>query len=357
MKPETFFSPDYATARSRFRSAAKAAGATLEALRLDPRGPGGEELTIDIARLGAPRARRVLLHTAGLHGIEAFAGAAVQLAVLQSPPALPGGCALVLAHVLNPYGMAWLRRANENNVDLNRNFLARDERWRGAPALYARLDPLLNPRTAPGPDRFRWRLAVLVIRHGLRALKQAIAEGQYEFPQGLFYGGSALEQGPRLYLEFLRRAFNGAEYLCALDLHTGLGPRGSETPILQPGVGATPAAELARALGRRLLDPAAGNASYRIRGGMGGALPAALPAARVDFVLQEIGTRPPLAVLHALREENRCHLHGSAELAHPAKRALLEVLNPSSPRWRRQALKHGQALVRAAAAWTFRKEP
>lgn len=32
-----------------------------------------------------------------------------------------------MVHVLNPYGMAWLRRVNENNVDLNRNFRAADD--------------------------------------------------------------------------------------------------------------------------------------------------------------------------------------------------------------------------------------
>jgi len=353
LKLETFFSPDYATARSRFRSAAQAAGAALEALTLDARGPRGEELSIDVARLGAAAAPRVLLHTCGLHGVEGFAGAAVQLAVLGRAPAAPAGCALVLVHVLNPYGMAWLRRANENNVDLNRNFLGRGERWEGAPALYSRLDRLLNPPTAPEPGRFRWRLAAAALRHGPRALKQAIAEGQYEFPRGLFYGGRMLEPGPRLYLDFLRRTLARTDYLLALDLHAGLGPRGEETLILESGAGATPAVELARALGRRLVDPAAGRAAYRIRGGMGGALPSALPRARMDFVLQEIGTRPALTVMQALREENRCHHHGGAALAHPAKQALLEVFSPSSPLWRRQAVEKGSALVHAAAAWAF----
>lgn len=353
---EGFFSRDYATARDRFRSAAQAAGATLEALALDARGPGGEELTIDIARLGAPGAQRVLLHTCGVHGVEAFAGAAVQLAALEDPPVRPDGCMLVLVHVLNPYGMAWLRRADENNVDLNRNFQTPGERWAGAPALYTRLDPLLNPPAAPGPERFRWRLAAAALRHGLRALKQAIAEGQYEFPRGLFFGGMALERGPSLYLDWLRRNLSHASYVFALDLHTGIGRGGEETLILEPGVGATPAAEMERAFGKRLLDPAAGNAAYRIRGSMGGALPQTLPGARIDFVLQEIGTHPPIAVLHALREENRWHHLGGAGPAHPAKQALRDALSPPSPRWRRQALERGLEMLRAAAAWTFRQE-
>lgn len=355
MELETFFSPDYSTARERFRQAARAAAALPDTLELDRRGPRGEALAIETARIGDPRPRRVLLHCCGLHGVEAFAGAAVQLAALADPPAPPAGCALVFAHVLNPYGMAWLRRANENNVDLNRNFLRRGERWEGAPELYPRLDPLINPATPPGrTDGFAARLALFALRHGLRRTKQAIAEGQHEYPRGLFYGGGVLETGPRLFLDWLRRRFSCVDYLLALDLHTGLGRRGEETLILEADAHVTPAAALEKALGRRLVDPAAGRAIYRARGTLGGILPQVLPAARVDFVLQEIGTQSALAVLQALREENRCHHYGAPDdLTHPAKRALLEAHCPAAARWRRLAVARGLGLLGAAAAWTF----
>ncbi len=351
---ESLFSPDYRTARNRFRDAARRAGATLDALSLEARGPLQEDLTIDIARLGTRAAPRVLLHTSGMHGVEAYAGSAVQLAALANPPALPGGCELVLVHALNPYGMAWLRRTNENNVDLNRNFLRLDERWVGAPALYPHLDPLLNPPSPPARDGFRLRLALLALRHGPRAVRQAIAEGQYEYPRGLFFGGKALEPGPRMYLDWLRHNCSQAERLFALDLHTGLGRSGEAMLILEPGTDSTPAPVLARALEKPLIDPAAGQAVFRIRGGMGAALPQVLPAARIDFVLQEIGTYPTLKVLQALREENRCHYYATADVRDPTKLALLEALNPVSTTWRRRAVVHGLTLLHAAAKWAFR---
>lgn len=353
---ESYFSPDYTTARARFREAARAAGARLDELPLEARGPAGEPLTIDIACLGARGASRVLLHTSGIHGVEAFAGAAIQLAALASPPQLPDGCALVLVHVINPYGMAWLRRANESNVDLNRNFLAPGERWEGASALYRRLDPLLNPRTPPAADAFYLRLGLFALRHGMSGPRQAIAEGQYEFPRGLFYGGSRLESGPRLLLDWLQANVAGAAYLLALDLHTGLGGRGAETVIVEPGVSATPAAELGHALHRLLVDAAAGQAAYRIRGGMAGAIAQVIDSARADFIVQEMGTRPSLAVLHALREENRCHHYAGADLHHPARFALRDTFCPASPRWRARAVDRGLSLLRAAASWAFRDE-
>ena len=129
MIAEDYYSADYAAARARFRDKAEAAGATLHAIALPAKGPRGEALAIDIAWLGTTHPQRVLLHTSGLHGVEAFTGSAAQLALLDTPPRLAASDALVVVHVLNPYGMAWLRRTNENNVDLNRNFLFGGERW------------------------------------------------------------------------------------------------------------------------------------------------------------------------------------------------------------------------------------
>jgi len=350
-----FFSPDYRTARERFRVAAQAAGAALHALALDATGPGGEALTIEIAWLGDQRARKIVLHTSGLHGVEAFAGSAIQLALLERPPALEADCALIVMHVLNPYGMAWLRRANENNVDLNRNFLGDGESWSGAPELYRRIDRVLNPPSPPAFDFFYLQALLLALRHGFYPLKQAVAQGQYEFPRGLFFGGSELQQGPRRCVEWLGRNLSCAQYVFALDVHAGLGGWGEDTLLPEPGAGATSSARLGAALDRTLTDVTRDDTvAYVIRGGMGSMLPRALPGVAIDFVLQELGTYPPLAVFHALREENRWHHHGSGSLDHPAKQRLREALCPTAPQWRAQVVGKGVGLVNAAADWTFK---
>src|SRR5262249_19885165 len=118
---DAYFSADYTVASDRFRESAAHAGARLEALPLTAKGPKGEELTVDIAWFGSASPTRVLVHSSGLHGIEGFAGSAIQLQFIEKLPALHAEAALVLVHILNPYGMSWLRRVNENNVDLNRN--------------------------------------------------------------------------------------------------------------------------------------------------------------------------------------------------------------------------------------------
>jgi|SRR4051812_46049557 hypothetical protein len=121
MITEQHFSKDYTTARQRFREAVATSEARLDSLTLAVKGPNGEDLTIDIGWFGSPKPRRVFVHSSGLHGVEAFAGSAIQLQWLkEGMPSVPDDAAIVLVHALNPYGMAWFRRFNENNVDLNR---------------------------------------------------------------------------------------------------------------------------------------------------------------------------------------------------------------------------------------------
>ena len=353
---EQYFSPDYATARNRFRTAANRAHAECHALALRARGPLGEALSIDIAWLGNREPRRLLLHTSGLHGVEAYAGAAIQLALLESPPQLGSTDAVVLVHVLNPYGMAWLRRTNENNVDLNRNFLAGTDEWAGAHPLYREIAKFLNPASKPRADAFLVRAAGYALRSGFHPIKQAIAEGQYEFPRGLFYGGKHLEEGPRLYLAWLTEHCGSVQRLLALDVHTGLGRHGHDTLFVESGDGVSYTV-LERALGRPVIDAArAQSDGYTIRGSLGSAMYRVFADASTHSLLQEFGTYGPLRVLHALREENRCHFYGGAALSHRAKQRLRETLCPQSPAWRRQIIHQGVAVAHTLSRWLFRKE-
>lgn len=338
-------------------AAASRAGATLDTLPLGVRGPAGEALAIDLAWLGSRQPQRAVLHVCGVHGVEAYAGSAAQLALLAAPPPLPADGALVLVHVLNPYGMAWLRRANEQNVDLNRNFQPEDSHWTGAPPLYRRLDALLNPPSPPARDGFALRLGLAGLRHGLATVRQAIAHGQHRYPRGLFYGGAALQDGPRAFTAWLQKHFAATPRLFVIDLHTGLGPYARDTLIVEPGVQTTPYDTLAQVLEHPLTGAVASPAAYTVRGSLGAALPRLLPQAQLDFVLQEIGTHAPLRVLHALREENRWHHYGTGQVNHATKRQLREALSPAAVEWRHAAVKLATALVYRAAAWQFRGEP
>ena len=335
------FSPDYGTARRRFQEAATRAGALLESLELDATGPAGEELAIDIAHLGTQNPRRVVLHSSGLHGVEGFAGSAIQLQLLNDVPRLADNTALIVVHVLNPFGMAWLRRVNENNVDLNRNSCFHGS-YAGVPPAYAKLDSFLNPQNPPSSDFFLVKAASLILRYGMATLKQSIAGGQYEYPKGLFFGGKRLEQGLERYQAFLRKRLGSVEAVLAIDVHTGLGRYAEDTLL----VAAEHYARLGPIFGKRIraMEAKQGPA-YRTRGGLADLLSAALPQARVDFIGQEFGTYNPVKVLHALREENRWHHYGAGMLTHPTKHALKLTFSPDDQSWRRAVLKRGRELL------------
>jgi hypothetical protein len=351
------FSSDYVAARARFRAAALAAGWDTLAVPIPAVGPNGEQLTVDVARLGPERAERLVVVSSGLHGVEGFFGSAVQAALLEER--LPGwapppGLAVVLIHALNPYGFAAVRRVNENNVDLNRNFLLDGERYDGAPPGYGGLDPLLNPKTPPGGfEAFLLRASFNIARHGLPALKDAVAGGQYTFPQGLFFGGS----GPQATVNVLRDHLPGwigpgAHRVLHLDLHTGLGASGTYKLLVDHPAGSPGAERLRAAFGETVQPWAKGGVSYTIRGGLGTWCKARLPRVEYDVLVAEFGTFGILRVIAALRAENRAHHWGRPDdrTTLAAKAELLEVFAPRDATWRRAVVTEGVALFDRAIA-------
>src|SRR5512139_1654614 len=109
-------------ARARFRSAASAARFELSEHPIAARGPDGGTLALDVARRGPRNPRATLFLSSGMHGVEGFFGSALQLTALEQlfgEKAPSAHLAVVMLHALNPYGFAWRRRVNEDNVDLN----------------------------------------------------------------------------------------------------------------------------------------------------------------------------------------------------------------------------------------------
>src|SRR5215469_15060737 len=121
----TSFSKDYQEARAKFLDAAGSAGAVMSRFALDQRGPEGSELSTDVAWLGPRAAKSVIVTISATHGVEGFFGSATQTEWLRriKSGALPEDVAALYIHALNPYGFAWLRRTNETNVDINRNWV------------------------------------------------------------------------------------------------------------------------------------------------------------------------------------------------------------------------------------------
>jgi hypothetical protein len=333
---------------------AHARDAQLQAYPISAKGPNGETLTIDTAYLGATRPKRLLIVWSGTHGAEGFYGSALQQRWLDTydpaTHAADSGCLLI--HAVNPFGFAWHRRTNEHNVDLNRNAL---ERFPGpANPGYAQLNDWLNPASAPGGIDLFWPMSAWhLLAKGWVTVKQAIAGGQYEFPQGIFYGGREIEESTAHVARILMApAFAAAECVVAIDIHTGLGRHADYRLLVDFAEGSAAYRELGDWFGAGKI---AGNRpersiAYRVSGGLTGLIGRSFPGARHYPAVLEFGTVSLGRMIATLRRENRAYFHAGRESEdyRRARAALLEVFCPRKEQWRRQVLERGEQVLRQA---------
>jgi predicted deacylase len=325
-----YFSLNYPDARERFCVAAQHARARLDRYLLPEHlGPQGESLSIDVARLGSDGATDALVVLSGTHGVEGFAGAGCQVGFLTDRlyEALPSTACALLVHAVNPHGFAWLRRVNEDNIDLNRNFV--DFSQPPSSSAYEPLHDWLVPAEWEGDVRARADAALreYMVQHGMRAFQQAVSAGQYTRPAGLFYGGTAPAWSAQTIERVLREHLpDGVRRVVVLDLHTGLGPTAYGEPILIPCA----TGDLARALDwfgpdvRSLAPEKSVNTtteqsvSAELDGTLARGFRTALPDHEITFIALEFGTRPVLEVLTALRTDHWVQAHAPDD---PVRRA------------------------------------
>ncbi|HEX3845606.1 MAG TPA: M14 family metallopeptidase [Steroidobacteraceae bacterium] len=348
MSVAEYFSADYASARERFRTAAERAAAVMTSYPLpDHRGPDGEALTMDVARLGGAQPQSALLVIAGTHGVEGLAGSGCLVGLLEDRlhEALPASCCLVLLHAINPYGFAWLRRVTEDGVDLNRNFVD-FSRPLPSSAAYEPLHDWLVPAGWQGDIRRAAdaALAALIQQRGMAALQAAVTGGQYTRPGGLFYGGVRETWSARTLLRVLREVLpSSVRRLAVLDLHTGLGPPAYGEPILD----AADSQARKRALswyGPDVRDLSAGESvSALLTGTMARGIERARPDLELTLIGLEFGTRPVMEVLTALRADHWLHSHGGGDpdAAAQIRRQMREAFYSDAAPW--QAAVYGRA--------------
>ncbi|MCW5770006.1 MAG: M14 family metallopeptidase [Rhodospirillaceae bacterium] len=322
------FSRTYADARRRFTDAAKGAGLAIDThINPNGKGPSGEELTTDVVRIGAKDADTVVFASSGTHGVEGFCGSGVQVGWLLNGvyKEVPKGVALVLIHAINPHGFAHERRVNEDNVDLNRNF--RDHTTpppHNAP--YAELHEHLIPADWDGPARQAADIAILkyISEKGERTFQAAVSTGQWEYPDGLFFGGKAPTWSNQTWRRLIREHAGTARRIVHLDFHTGLGAYGDCEVIFGPNK--VIEADLARARawwGKVTNTAAAGESvSAAVQGVNPGAIAEEAPNAQVTAVALEYGVVPVMDTLFALRADHWLYSRGGGDISSPLGKAI-----------------------------------
>lgn len=177
----------------------------------------------------------LIVITTGVHGIEGYIGSVMldvfweEIYTSEINQANTG--VLVVANV-NPYGMKYHRRYNENNVDLNRNFILE---WNTFDMTvnkdYPKVNTFLGPKESMGnivghEISFYGSLVKEVIEDGADVISNALLGGQYEAPEGVYYGGSGDEASTKYLKDVFQQTLESEyENVVHIDVHSGYGPR------------------------------------------------------------------------------------------------------------------------------------
>lgn len=353
VEPESIFPAKYRAARRAFIAACEARGVDVIA-RVHPRakGPDGKPLFLDTAAMGPRLAKKALLLICGTHGVEGRFGSGVMTGLLQDGIAPPPDARLVMVHALNPHGFAWDRRVNEDNVDLNRNFV--DHASPPSNPGYDALAQAIAPRdiSAAGLAAADAVLAAYRQQHGAMAWQAAVSAGQYTHPDGLFYGGTRESWSAQALRAVLTEDLSRVEKLIVIDFHTGLGDSGSAEMIVETAPG-SPAHGRAHAIWGGLVKStdAGHSASAKLSGILEDGLASMLPRTELTFGTLEIGTVPLLDMFHALRLANwQDHFAPDDSRAAEIAQTIRDAFYTDTPAWKRAVWGHAEKAVRAALA-------
>ncbi len=354
MAAKSYFSCDYREARRRFRDAAGAAGAALEAKAHPLKGPGGEDLFTDLAWLGPPEAERVLVTISATHGVEGFCGSGAQVGWLESglTREQPAGTAQLMIHAINPHGFAWLRRVTEDNVDLNRNFVDHGEPYPENPG-YEALAGHLCPRDwdKAAIAETQAALEAYAEAHGRTALQSAISGGQYRHPEGIFFGGHRPTWSRLLMEEIFEARLARARKVAVVDFHTGLGPHGHGERICVHPPGSTALARASEWYRDDITSPALGtSSSVELHGCNEVGMEKALAGRELTAIALEYGTIPTPEVRLALCADNWLHHHGEPGSAKgkAIKRQIRAAFYPDTDGWKEQVWERAVETLRLA---------
>ena len=341
------FRDNYAACRELFLERAGRHGGRIVRALNPALGPNDLKLTTEFLRLGPAGAEQALILISGTHGAEGFAGSAIQCTWLAEENILPANMAIVLVHGLNAFGFAHLRRVNENNVDLNRNFIDHEAEHPKNDS-YAKIGTAMAATALDGPEReFQDReLERLKMEMGQMNVLRAIG-GQYDTPEGMFYGGripvwsnNALRKHLPILLPCLRRA-------AYVDIHTGLGPAGHGSLYCYHRRD-TAEFELARLWWGDETSPAAATTINHGKTGHG-AMDALAPAQVICLTL-EFGTLPFDEVLTALRDEHALWWHSGRQRDTDIQSAFKAAFRLENADWEKRVVARGLEVVSGALA-------
>jgi hypothetical protein len=353
-----YFPSSYEYSRDRFRQYLPTIQRYWPNAHLDrQRLAGDENLSIDwIVGQASTYPEKILIFTTAEHGIEGFVGSAVLHYFIENYLASlnPENTALLFVHTINPWGMKHKRRTNANNVDLNRNFVWQpDDVDPTFNPRYAELNNLIEPQ-GPVPWvfvaclRFLFSYLRSIWQLGRETLYEVAQLGQYSHIRGIHYGGDRIQEETQVLLGLYRYAFEQADHILHLDMHTGWGPR-YQMSLVNSYLESRTSAQLCQLFQYPQIVATIPEEFYVMRGDMIDYIytlrKEEFPSKRLYATSFEFGTygKSKAASRRGLRSmilENQFHWHGArnSKIGDWATREFLEMFYPQEKKWQTKAL-------------------
>jgi hypothetical protein len=178
------------------------------------------------------------------------------------------------------------------------------------------------------------------------ALKNAIAGGQYRYPDGLFYGGGETPDGElevHIFGRILQEVSTDQKRLFVMDCHTGLGKRGKAV-YFTANAPDSEAFHTLQALEPSLTSIVSGGKQsdeiYEAKGTLSGYVLRHSRAQTTYSFGLDLGTIPNIPMLSRLIAENQVHHFPETPEAirRQVRRDFREAFYPSNRVWRENAL-------------------
>ena len=349
-----YFPQDYRAGRASFLAATEKAGARIATYDAGSTGPDGEPVFTDVALLGHEDAPNVFLCNTATHGVEGFCGSGILTGFLDSggTAALPDNVRLVFIHALNCHGFAWVRRVTEENVDLNRNFLDHDQPH-PKNTEYTKLHPVILPddwddKTVAAS---REKLERYATKHSLYKLQSVLTGGQYDHPDGIFFGGKEPTGAQMRFRRIVEEHVVGAGHVLFLDWHTGLGSYGAGELLGMTRPGSPHGDRVSKWFINGLAAPAEGQSlSAPLSGTIGSGLRRRLADTETEItsLTVEFGTYSVREVLMALIADNWLHAKGEvdSDVGRAIKAQVRKALYPDEDDWKELVWVRGRQILR-----------
>lgn len=178
--------------------------------------------------------KNLIVLTTGVHGMEGYIGSVMLDVFFEElyPTLNTKDTGILVVANVNPYGMKNYRRYNENNVDLNRNFIIDWDNFDlSSNKDYPEVKEFLQPEGKIGnalwhEASFYLNLAKEALTKGADKVSDALLTGQYEYPEGVYYGGKGDEASTAYLKDVFAKCLDGKyENIVHIDIHSGYGPR------------------------------------------------------------------------------------------------------------------------------------